>query len=75
LELVFKHLFKNGDNVLVPTPCSSKYFTASKESNVELRYFNLLSEDEISIDVDAIKSQIDKKTRAIVINNTIDLSG
>lgn len=37
IDLIFRYLFNKGENIIIFTPCSSYYSTASKENEIETR--------------------------------------
>lgn len=58
-----------GDNVLVPCPGFPLALPISQNINIELKQYNLLPEQGWQIDLEHLKSQIDSKTKAILVNN------
>ncbi|XP_020915561.1 tyrosine aminotransferase isoform X2 [Exaiptasia diaphana] len=69
LEMAIDVLVNPGENILLPLPGFSIYQTISVSRGHEVRTYNLLPERSWEVDIDHLESQIDEKTRAIVINN------
>lgn len=69
LTLAIQALASPGDNILVPRPGFSLYATICGHSKVEYRYYDLLPDNNWEVDLDSLERQIDKHTKAIVINN------
>lgn len=68
LEMCFMVLANPGDNILIPRPCFS-YKTWTEGSEIEARSYDLDPSKDWEIDLNHMESQIDQKTRAILINN------
>jgi tyrosine aminotransferase len=69
LEIAIKTLCSEGDNILLPRPGFPLYETIARSNGIEVRTYDLLSEKEWEADIQSIKSQIDSKTCAILVNN------
>jgi tyrosine aminotransferase len=68
LEMCFMTLANPGDNILVPRPCFN-YKTWMWGPKIEARSYNLNPANDWECDLEHMKSQIDQKTRGILINN------
>lgn len=68
LEMCFQALANSGENILVPRPCFN-YKTWLLGPGIEARSYNLDPNKDWSIDLNHLESQIDRRTRAILINN------
>lgn len=68
LEMCFQALANSGENILVPRPCFN-YKTWLWGPSIEARSYNLDPSNGWSIDLKHLESQIDRRTRAILINN------
>lgn len=66
IEMCF--LANPGDNILVPRPCFN-YKTWARGSGIDARSYNLDPNRDWEIDLTRLESQIDLKTRGILINN------
>lgn len=66
IEMCF--LANLGDNILVPRPCFN-YKTWARGSGIKTRSYNLDPNRDWEIDLTRLESQIDLKTRGILINN------
>jgi len=62
-------LLDRGDNILLPKPGFSLYTTMCCRYGFEPRMYNLLPEQQWEADLEHMKSQIDDRTKAILINN------
>ncbi|CDW81383.1 tyrosine aminotransferase [Stylonychia lemnae] len=62
-------LCEKGDNLLVPRPGYPLCFPISQNLGVELRHYDLLPEKNWEIDLVHLKSLVNEKTRAILVNN------
>ncbi|CAH1114311.1 unnamed protein product, partial [Psylliodes chrysocephalus] len=56
-------------NIIIPRPGFPIYRTLAEHIGVEVRYYNLIPENNWEADLDHLESQIDEKTAAIVLNN------
>ncbi|CAG9858291.1 unnamed protein product [Phyllotreta striolata] len=56
-------------NIVIPRPGFPIYRTLAEHIGVEVRYYNLMPENNWEADLDHLESQIDEKTAAIVVNN------
>ena len=62
-------LLNPGDNFLAPRPGYSFYDTVASRYNFEIKKYNLDPENEWQVNIKHMKSLIDKRTKAILINN------
>lgn len=62
-------LAARGTNILVPRPGFPLYQTLASQIGVEIRFYNLLADQNWEIDLDDLQDQIDGKTVAIIYNN------
>eukprot|EP00485_Elphidium_margaritaceum_P007571 CAMPEP_0202692054 /NCGR_PEP_ID=MMETSP1385-20130828/6546_1 /ASSEMBLY_ACC=CAM_ASM_000861 /TAXON_ID=933848 /ORGANISM="Elphidium margaritaceum" /LENGTH=558 /DNA_ID=CAMNT_0049347527 /DNA_START=45 /DNA_END=1721 /DNA_ORIENTATION=+ len=69
LNLSICALLNKGDNFLIPRPGFSFYETLASRYGFEVKFYDLLPEQEWQIDTQHLRSQIDKRTKAILINN------
>jgi tyrosine aminotransferase len=69
LEMSIQVLANEGDNILVPRPGFSLYQTLCDSKGIECKHYNLLPENGWECDIDHMRSLIDCKTKAILINN------
>ncbi|EFO25263.1 tyrosine aminotransferase [Loa loa] len=69
IEMAIEVLANPGDNILVPAPGFSLYSTLLKSANVESRYYYFDILNGPQLDLAQLKSLIDNRTRAIIINN------
>lgn len=66
---VFSAMCNPGDNVLVPRPGFPLCLPISQNLGVELRYYDLDPDNEFNIKLDTVESQIDDKTKFILVVN------
>jgi len=69
LNMSFGVLLNPGDTILLPRPGFSFYETLCGRYGFEYKFYNCLPEKDWAIDVEHMKSVIDKKTKAILVNN------
>ncbi|EGG20996.1 tyrosine transaminase [Cavenderia fasciculata] len=69
IEIALTALLNQGDNVLVPQPGFSLYECICKSKGFDLKHYNLIPSRSWEIDIDHLRSLIDTKTKAILINN------
>lgn len=70
LEMVLSTLLNEGDdNVLIPQPGFPLYKTIVDGIGARCRYYNLMPEQNWEVDLSQMESQINERTRAILINN------
>eukprot|EP00999_Lentomonas_sp_LEN2_P002718 NODE_591_length_1341_cov_89.591433_g552_i0.p1 GENE.NODE_591_length_1341_cov_89.591433_g552_i0~~NODE_591_length_1341_cov_89.591433_g552_i0.p1 ORF type:complete len:411 (-),score=82.04 NODE_591_length_1341_cov_89.591433_g552_i0:60-1292(-) len=69
LDLAIGVLANEGQNILLPKPGFSLYQTLADSKGIEVRYYNLVPEKDWEIDLDHVKSLVDDKTTAILVNN------
>lgn len=58
-----------GCNMLVPRPGFPLYKTLSAQLEIEIRYYDLMPEQNWQIDLEDLESKIDLNTSAIIYNN------
>ncbi|XP_066251351.1 tyrosine aminotransferase [Euwallacea similis] len=58
-----------GHNILMPRPGFSIYQTIAGCFGVEVKYYNLIPENNWEVDLDHLDTQIDSSTAAIILNN------
>ncbi|KAK6111657.1 tyrosine aminotransferase [Brugia pahangi] len=75
IEMAIEALANPGDNILVPAPGFPLYSTLIKSSNVESRYYYFDIMNNSQLDLAQLKSVIDNRTRAIVVNNPPNPTG
>ncbi len=66
---VMYSLLKKGENVIIPTPHWTAYDLTARSLGVETRLLKTRLESEWAVDIEKLKSLIDKKTRLIILNN------
>jgi len=69
LELCFTVLLNPGDSILLPAPGFSFYLTLCEYKGFVPKFYRLLPEKNWEIDLNDLESQIDKTTKAILLNN------
>lgn len=69
LDLCISVLADPGDNILIPRPGFSLYQTLAVGLGINVKEYDLVPEMGWEADLDHMESQIDEKTRAIVVNN------
>ncbi|EGC36283.1 hypothetical protein DICPUDRAFT_32147 [Dictyostelium purpureum] len=69
IELAFSAILNPGDNILIPKPGFSLYECTSKSKGFGIKYYNLQSQNNFQVDLEHLKSLIDDKTKAILVNN------
>ncbi|UYV63897.1 TAT [Cordylochernes scorpioides] len=69
LELCLLALANPGDNILVPRPGFPIYATLVRALGVEVRYYDLLPENDWEVDLTQLAQLADERTAALVINN------
>ncbi|PWU88022.1 putative tyrosine aminotransferase, putative,L-tyrosine:2-oxoglutarate aminotransferase [Trypanosoma cruzi] len=62
-------LCDEGDNILIPKPCFSFYDFACELYSVEARHYLCNHEKDWEIDFDHLRSLVDGRTKAILMNN------
>eukprot|EP00484_Ammonia_sp_Unknown_P022630 CAMPEP_0197024358 /NCGR_PEP_ID=MMETSP1384-20130603/4909_1 /TAXON_ID=29189 /ORGANISM="Ammonia sp." /LENGTH=547 /DNA_ID=CAMNT_0042452727 /DNA_START=28 /DNA_END=1671 /DNA_ORIENTATION=+ len=62
-------LLNEGDNFLIPRPGFSFYETLASRYGFKVKYYNLLHHKEWEIDTEHMRSLIDQRTKAILVNN------
>jgi tyrosine aminotransferase len=75
LQMVIEAIANPGDNILVPKPGFPLYATLMRPHGIEDRSYNLQMEKGASVDLAHLESQIDEKTRAIIVNNPSNPTG
>ncbi|XP_033169223.1 tyrosine aminotransferase [Drosophila mauritiana] len=69
LEYCILALADRGQNVLVPRPGFCLYYTLSLGLDIEVRYYDLLPDQQWRADLVQLESLIDENTAALLINN------
>ena len=67
VDICVSGLANQGDNVLFPSPGYSIYVTACGSRGIEPRFYHLLEYNNWEVDLIHLESQIDSKTKAILI--------
>jgi tyrosine aminotransferase len=62
-------LCERGTNLLVPTPGFPLSRPVCSNLGVEIKFYNLLPDKNWEVDIENLKSQIDDRTKAILITN------
>lgn len=62
-------LFKNGGNVVIPTPYWTAYELAAKSLGVETRFLRTNFDSNWKIDIEELSNLMDQKTRLLILNN------
>lgn len=62
-------MFKNGGNVIVPSPHWTSYELIAKSLGAEVRFLRSDIDADWKIDVKKLEGLIDKKTRLLILNN------
>ncbi|KAL1491632.1 hypothetical protein ABEB36_012201 [Hypothenemus hampei] len=60
---------QRGHNILIPRPGFPIYRTLAETIGVDVKFYNLIPENNWKIDLEHLESQIDGNTAAIVMNN------
>eukprot|EP00795_Rhopilema_esculentum_P001117 gene1117-15457_t len=69
IEMAMRVLADPGDNILIPNPGFSLYRTIAGAEGFETRFYRLLPDRGWEADLEHLESQIDKRTRFILVNN------
>ncbi|KAG0259116.1 hypothetical protein BGZ95_004791 [Linnemannia exigua] len=69
LDMCIGVLCNEGDNILLPRPGFSLYQTLADSKGVEVRYYDLLPENNWEMDLKQLESLIDDRTATVVMNN------
>jgi aspartate/methionine/tyrosine aminotransferase len=69
LYITFSALMEEGSNILVPKPGFPIVKGISDNLNFEVKYYNLQEDNKWMADLDHMKSLIDDKTKAILVNS------
>lgn len=69
LDLCITVLANRGQNILIPKPGFSIYKTLCGTLDINVKYYNLLENNNWEIDLDEVESLIDENTVSIVVNN------
>lgn len=69
LYLSIATLANAGDNFLMPKPGFPLSVTIASNLGINVKYYDLLADKDWEIDLKQLESQIDEKTRFIVVNN------
>jgi len=69
LEIALTALLNPGDNLLIPLPAFSLYECICGSKGFEVKRYKLVPERDWEADIEHLKSLIDSRTRAILVNN------
>ncbi|EEB18316.1 tyrosine aminotransferase, putative [Pediculus humanus corporis] len=69
LDLCISVIANPGENILIPRPGFSLYRTLAEGLGIKVKPYNLRPDYQWEVDLRHLESQIDNKTRAIIINN------
>ncbi|KAL4712813.1 hypothetical protein ACJJTC_011883 [Scirpophaga incertulas] len=69
LELAITVLADPGQNILVPRPGFMIYKTVAEGLGIEIKYYDLLPNEQWKVDIEDLESQVDDDTAAIVVIN------
>ncbi|BGP45359.1 hypothetical protein JCM10450v2_001177 [Rhodotorula kratochvilovae] len=69
LEMAISVLADETKNVLFPKPLFTAYETMSAIANCQIRYYDLLPEQNWEVDLASLESQIDENTAFVMLNN------
>jgi len=69
LEVILTGLLDEGTNVLVPNPGFCLYQVIAEAHGANVKFYNLTAESGWEADLAHMESQIDDKTRCILVNN------
>ncbi|XP_026326823.1 tyrosine aminotransferase-like isoform X2 [Hyposmocoma kahamanoa] len=69
IEMVIAVLADSGQNILVPRPGFMIYKTLAEGLGINLKYYNLLPDQQWKADLDDLESKIDDDTALIVVIN------
>uniref|UniRef100_A0A914ZNT1 Tyrosine aminotransferase n=1 Tax=Parascaris univalens TaxID=6257 RepID=A0A914ZNT1_PARUN len=75
LQMAIEVLSNPGDNILVPCPGFPLYSTLMRCHGIEDRFYQLDMSEAARINLDHLESLIDRRTRAIIINNPSNPTG
>jgi len=73
LNVIFKTLLDPGDEVLVPMPCFVEYAFYADNAGGVLKYVG--TDDDFSLDLNAMEAAITEKTKAVMINSPNNPTG
>lgn len=74
LEMCFRALANPGENILIPRPCWN-YTTWIMGSGIKVKFYNLDPTKDWEVNLKHLESQVDGKTKAILINNPSNPTG
>ncbi|KAI5474271.1 hypothetical protein MNV49_003749 [Pseudohyphozyma bogoriensis] len=69
LEMAFSTLADSTKNVLLPKPLFTAYETILTQTGAEIRYYDLLPEQDWEVDLASVEKQVDENTAFLLINN------
>lgn len=69
LDMSICVLANQGDNILLPCPGFPHYATLAQHKGIECRYYNLQPDNHWEVDLQHLRSLIDSRTKALLINN------
>ncbi|MFX0069507.1 MAG: pyridoxal phosphate-dependent aminotransferase [Candidatus Hermodarchaeota archaeon] len=73
ITLAFATIFNPGDEIIIPSPNFVSYFYCSMFFGIKVR--EIKRKNDFSLDLDAMKSAINEKTKAILINSPNNPTG
>jgi len=71
----FKSVANPGDEVLVPNPYFPSYLAAAEIAGIKTQLYELSAKDEFLPDIEMMKSLINSRTRAILVNSPSNPTG
>eukprot|EP00759_Apiculatamorpha_spiralis_P039013 PhF_6_TR37904/c0_g2_i5/m.56618/K00815/TAT; tyrosine aminotransferase len=69
LDIAIRVLANPGDNILIPSPGFSLYAVVCQNGDIQSREYHCLPDKGWEVDLDHVRSLIDGRTKAILINN------
>ncbi|PWV11734.1 putative glutamine aminotransferase [Trypanosoma cruzi] len=69
LSMCFGALCDDDDNILLPAPFFAHYDTICSYYNIQPRFYHCIHEKDWEIDFDHLRSLVDGRTKAILMNN------
>ena len=74
LEMCFRALANPGENILIPRPCWN-YTTWIMGNGIKVKFYNLDPTKDWEVNLKHLESQIDGKTKGILVNNPSNPTG
>ncbi|KAL0490306.1 tyrosine aminotransferase [Acrasis kona] len=69
LDIVIAAIAGEGDNILLPIPSFPLYETLCCHRGIEPRFYQQVAEQDWQVDLQQLESQMDNRTKAILVNN------